>query len=450
MKAFKKRWERELDEAVPTLREEIKNAPIEVREKEVKIMKQSSSSRERKGMIAIAACGCALLVGGVALVASLMPTGKGTGGTTANNQKTVMNISLNPSVEFVLDADDKVLSVNALNEEGNLIVSAEVFVGKEADEAAKLFAQASKESGFLVSGNAEVAGNELNVSFSGDTKAATELYNQVTEALNGYFSEENIKATVKQAAAITEEQLEKLVGECMPYMQEAQVKALGYAELVDALCESRKETAEFYSQELKNAYYEAKAYALTKAELETLKTQVTGVAQVALGVAYDAYTSATDNIEKVRQENLVAENSPYQVALRAFREAKADYLAYRAEVAAMEQTEITSTVLEILENYEKEVDRNEQALLAAGDAANKAIDSAKEQLTALYNSVIELIESASVEAADFLDEISAQQKQAAVKFFEDFEKGHADVIDAAKKEWDGMKDRFNDKKKPQS
>ena len=61
--------------------------------------------------------------------------------------KTVMNVSLNPEVEFVLDADNKVVSVNALNEEGNLIVSAEVFTGKSAEEAAQLFVKVSKETG---------------------------------------------------------------------------------------------------------------------------------------------------------------------------------------------------------------------------------------------------------------------------------------------------------------
>ena len=34
---------------------------------------------------------------------------------------TVMNLSLNPAVEFILDVNGKVVSVNALNEEGNLI-----------------------------------------------------------------------------------------------------------------------------------------------------------------------------------------------------------------------------------------------------------------------------------------------------------------------------------------
>ena len=45
---------------------------------------------------------------------------------------TVMNVSLNPEVEFVLDGHGKVVTVNALNEDGNLIITATAFEGKTA------------------------------------------------------------------------------------------------------------------------------------------------------------------------------------------------------------------------------------------------------------------------------------------------------------------------------
>ena len=46
-----------------------------------------------------------------------------------------------------------------------------------------------------------------------------------------------------------------------------------YEALVNEIVKSRKETREMYSQELKNAYYEAKAFALEQAKLETLKSK---------------------------------------------------------------------------------------------------------------------------------------------------------------------------------
>ena len=136
------------------------------------------------------------------------------GDKTAEAEKTVMNVSLNPSVEFVLNGKNKVVSVNALNEEGNLVVSAENFIGKDMDVAVTLFVEVSKETGFLVSGNAQVANNAINVSFSGDAEQATELYNKVSAKVGEYLSKEKITATVQQAAAITEEKVEALETEC--------------------------------------------------------------------------------------------------------------------------------------------------------------------------------------------------------------------------------------------
>lgn len=361
------------------------------------------------------------------------------GGKKAEEEKTVMNVSLNPSVEFVLDGKNKVVSVNALNEEGNLVVSAENFVGKDMDVAVELFVQVSQETGFLVSGNAQVANNEINVSFSGDTEQATELYDKVSKKVNECLSKENVTATVKQAAAITEEKLEALVAECSPYIEAAEVQAMEYAELVEALYESRKETAEMYSQELKNAYYEAKAFAMEKAELEVLKSQVTGVSQIALDISYKAYEEAVNALETLRMETLVDAESEYQKALGAFREAKKDYLEYRAEVAAMEQTEVTETVLAVLVEYENVVNAKEEALLSVGEIANQAIDTAKVQLATLYDTVVGYIQEAAVKVGEHLDEISEKQKTAQEEFFTEFETNYADAIAAAKNEWANMK-----------
>lgn len=359
-------------------------------------------------------------------------------------EKKVMNLSLNPSVEFVLDEEDKVVSVNALNEEGNLILSAETFVGKDAQTAASLFVEVSKETGFLVTANATVQNEALTISISGDTKEATELYNSVSQKVNEYFSAENITATINQVAAITEAQLEALVAECAPYMEEAEVKAMEYAELVETLYESRKETAEFYSQELKNAYYEAKAFAMEQAELEFLKGKLSGVAQLTVDLVYNAYTQAVASIESTRLTMLVNADSIYQTALKSFREAKTAYLNYRAEVAAMEQTEITQAITNLLNQYEQTVETTEQALLDAGKTANATLDTIKVQIKTAYDAVVKAIEEASVKAENFLGEISTKQKEAITTLTTSFETDYANAIAAAKADWQAMHDSLQD------
>lgn len=347
----------------------------------------------------------------------------------------VMNVSCNPSVEFVLDANDKVVSVNALNEEGNVILSGEVFVNLSAEEAAKLFVECSKDMGFLVEANASVAGGEISISFSGDD--ATALYNSVKGKINEYLTAENITVSIEQAEAITTAQLQALVAECAPYVDKAELQALRQMELVEMLYESRKETVDFHSQELKKAYYEAKAVAMQKAELDTLKSKVGSLTATLLEGTYKTYTDAVSSIENARKELLVDADSDYQVALARFREAKVEYLTYRAELA--ETIEITTAMREALARLETALTGAENALLSAGQMANNTLDAIKTQVTTAYNGVVAMIESFSVKANDHLEEISEKQKEAQTAFFTSFETNYAAAITAAKTDWQTMK-----------
>ncbi len=358
-----------------------------------------------------------------------------------NDGGRIMNLSCNPRVEFILDADDKVVSVNALNEEGNLVVSAEVFVGKSAEDAAKLFVQISKDAGFLVTGNVNAGENELEISFSGDAAEAEALYNSVKTKINEYISAEGITVAIEKAAAITEEQLEALLAECAPYLETAKVEAMEYSELMTELAKSRKETAEFYSQELKNAYYEAKAFAMEQAELQAVKVQegISGISAIAFDTAYGLYTTAVELVESTRMEVLVNEDSPYQLALKAFREAKTDYLNYRNYVASLEQNEITTQISQQLASYQSVVDAAEAALISAGETANNALDTVKAQLRTAYDSVVLCIEEYSAKVSQYAGEIAAKREEAETAFFADFEDTFAAAITAAEANWNDMK-----------
>ncbi len=380
---------------------------------------------------AIAICSAAVLL--AASAATITACDK------TEESKRVMNISFNPSVEFVLDSKDKVVSVNALNEEGNLIVSAEAFTGKTAGEAAKLFVQVSKETGFLVEANASVAGEEIGISLSGDSKAATKLYNDVNAEISKYLSAENIGATVVQAEAISRAHLEALVAECAPYVEVAKIEALEYAELVETLYESRKETAKYYSQELKNAYYEAKAFVMEQAELEVVKSQLNVVEKAAVEIVVSTYNETIALIENTRKTVLIDENSIYQVALKAFREAKVNYLKYRQEVAAMEQNEITTAVAQRLAELNELVYAAETALLSAGSDANAQLNNYKRIAADTYTAIMTRIGDYSAKVNAHLTEIGEKQQTAKAEFFTAFERDYAAAVTAAQNNWAAMK-----------
>ena len=106
----------------------------------------------------------------------------------------------------------------------------------------------------------------------------------VIKQVSSYFETVDIDATVKQVEAITEEQLKVLVEECAPYLDTAEMQ---YAELVETIIESRNETATFFSQEIKDAYYEAKECAMQQAEIVWWKLETRG-----FGLSNILYTCA--------------------------------------------------------------------------------------------------------------------------------------------------------------
>jgi hypothetical protein len=381
----------------------------------------------------------------MAIACSLLMAATVIGSTGCNKQSegekeqkmTVMNVSLNPEVEFLLDVNNKVISVNALNEEGNLIISAEAFdgvEGKAAEEAAVLFVEVAKDTGYLISGNIEAGDNNVNFSFSGDTEKAQALYNEIKADVTTYLEGQDITATLGNIGAITDAQVKALVAECAPYLETAKME---YNELVQALAESRKETAEFYSQELKTAYYEAKAFAMEQAELEVMREKLNVIQQAIFDGMTTVYNTTIETIESTRKALLVDENSIYQLALKSFREAKVDYLNYKNDIAVGD-IQISIDVTAQLENYKQLVADAEEAILKAGADANKTLDGLKKTVTGNYNKMVELLEQQSVNMEEHLPAIAEKRQQAQAKFFTSFENNYAAAIAAAETSWTQM------------
>lgn len=353
---------------------------------------------------------------------------------------TVMNVSLNPEVEFVLDGNGKVITVNALNEEGNLVISAEEFEkieGKTAEEAAKLFVQVCTDTGYLVSGSLKVENNNVEISISGDATAAKELFDDVKAKVDSYLSEENITATLTQAAAITQEELQKLVEECAPYLEETEIKAMEYKELLAEIAESRKETAEYYSQELKTAYYEAKAHALDKAKYDVLKTKLSGKQAETLSDLTAKYENYSAGLEEARKKWLVDETSDYQKALAAVRTAKTNYLNYLNEVSESDYADgIPTAVQEHLNGLKDLLNTAEQLLVTAGETANGVFTLTQSLLNTTYSYITTFI--AGINVDEFVDEIAEKQTTAADEFFTAFETNYASAKQSAQDAWSQM------------
>lgn len=375
----------------------------------------------------------------------------GCGGEAA--AETVMNVSMNPEVEFVLDANDKVLSVNAINEDGNIVISADAFAnvkGMEAGAAAKLFVQVSKENGFILEGDANYGPNEVSISISGDATEAQKIYNDVKSKIETYFSEANITATVSALETMAKEQIQAAVEACAPYLEKAEVQAMGYAELVKTLAESRKETAALYSQELKDAYYEAKALAMEQAEMQALKEKVNGFVAAGITKLEDDYNTAAQSIDQTRYDLLVDSQSGYQKELAAWRDAKVEFLKYREYVAGLESNAVTDAITNQLALLESLMNSAKEALDTAATTIDGMLTVTKNTLKAAFDGVMSALELALGSVNDYIDEVAAKQKAALATFTSEFESKYASAKAAAKQGWADMRVEISVKYNPEA
>ena len=355
------------------------------------------------------------------------------------DKSTVMNVSLNPEVEFILDKDNKVVSVNALNEEGNLVINGQAFVGKSSDEAVKLFVEVSKETGFLVTGNIKDGENEINISISANSKKAKEIYNNVKSTVNKYFEDNNLTATVKDYTALTKEYLKQQVKECEKYLTDSELNNMSYEELVNTLQQSREETKEFLSQEIKEAYYQFKNDEVIQARMAYAKSQMNAIAQTTFTIVQETYKTACEKLEQARINYFVKEDSPYQTALRTLREKKTEYLNYRNYVAGLTNDTITTFINNTLENLNNALTQAETALNTAIKSCKDAMVVFQNTLTTTYNEVVAALNKAGVEINNASKEVVNQVNTAITNLKTSFSNTYREAITKAKNDWNNMK-----------
>ena len=105
----------------------------------------------------------------------------------SNREKTetsIMTCDVNPKVHFVLNGNDKVMKVIALNADGEVISNNGDFVGLKAEVAAELFIKLSTESGYI---DVNTEGTRVDVTITGLKNNYNNLVNKVVASINGYF-----------------------------------------------------------------------------------------------------------------------------------------------------------------------------------------------------------------------------------------------------------------------
>lgn len=383
----------------------------------------------------IAACGMslALAAGTCALLAGC---GGGDGEAAAR-----MQVDINPSVEFILDADNKVLSVTALNDDGALIIAGEAFVGKTAEDAVELMVSISTDAGYLVKGDLSAGQDGITISITGDAEAAQKLYDDVKAGVDAFLEESGIDTVVERGEALKIDALRALVQEADPTLTDEEVAAMTEEQLLNALKISRIETAQLLTEELRAAYNTAKEYDFRFAERQATKSVIEGLGSAyesflnGYAAALDSYQKAIQAVEQARYDYLVDAGSDYQKILAEVREQKDKVLEQRKEAAELPEGAAKEAAKAALAAEEAILETKEAALELAGDAANASFDLALSAMKTVENALTELEKTFPEEITTALTE-NAQKAQDAMNAAKDeafakFEEAHKEDIEQA-------------------
>lgn len=350
-----------------------------------------------------------------------------------------VTVDINPSIELIVDEDQKVVSVTALNDDGAIIISGEAIVGKTVEDAVKLIVNVSTETGYLVKGEVEASPNNVKISVSGDSEYAKKLNDKLVESTKKFLEDSGIKAGVEKVKAMAIEDLRKLVVKYSTYTEE-EVAEMSEEDLIKALAVGRIETAQLISEEMKKLYFEAKEYEISFAQREETTKIIKGLGS-AYTVLYNSYADAVnayrkviDQVEQVKYDALISPDSAYQQALTLMRDAKIKYLEKKSFVASLE---IGDTRLQVeiknLENLKAKYEEFEQAYIEAGNKAIEGFDKVigyLKQAEELFNTIDKTLLTKDVEQilTDKANELEKAMNEVKDNYFETFEKAHADDI----------------------
>ena len=350
-----------------------------------------------------------------------------------------MTVDINPSVEFMIDDQNKIVSVTALNDDGSILIVGEAFVGKTPEEAVEMMVTLASDMGYLVQGNAEVAENTVKISISGDSKYAEQLQKSIADKADETLKALDINGKVEKVEALKIEALRQMALSTSLYTEE-EIGAMDEGQLYKVISAGRIETALLLTEEMRDAYYSAKEYKISFAEREETARIIKelgglyNLTHTAYKAALDIYSTAITELDDFRYEMLVSPESEYQKSLTKLREAKVELLKQKNYTASLdingeEYAAATVTLQLSEENYDKMLAAYEKV----GADLNTALETLISKLRQAETKLIELEdtlfdENIEAKLQEKAVEIEANLNAAKDSFFAEFESAHAEDI----------------------
>lgn len=361
--------------------------------------------------------------------------------------KTYVSVDINPSVNMVIDEDGKVESVEAANEDAQVMLYGEVIVGKTAEEAFELIANLAVECGYLTEENSGV--NVTVVAGNGSAQAEASVGDIVKAAFNAEAEKANISVNINTGNSFSlQRQFEYAKGK-YPNVSAVQNMSIGKFKLVTELVANDDSVTFEYAASLDNedlierlntCYdkiepYATEAYKLAVAEaneaFEIAKTAAGGAAWTAYYLAHNNYNVLAVNYGALYAAyDIAAVSLDYtldkiELAISYTNKALSNVDTQKiADILGVEKSEVDAAIVDddgnvTLESIEAYIDKTLKNMSAEAYEQVKAeLPELETYVNGLQAEVEQFLDTIPEEYAEAIRDIVNSAKELGNDFFE--------------------------------
>lgn len=327
----------------------------------------------------------------------------------AKEYNAIVQVDVNPSIQMVVDEENKVLSITGLNDEGKMIIYGEAIVGKNLDEALEIIVKIETDLGYLVEGSDD---NKVTLTISANTEEITNKIEEFSRnTLNKVLEETGVIATIETAKGYAEEELKLLAKELDPTLTEEEINNFNYNDYVHVVQLYHLEVADLASVKLEEMYNEFKNYQISITEKEAVKNAVNyleikyqGLIH-AYNLAYDALNNAYTSMQDGYYSQFIDPTSEYQKAWLELAELKQAYLDQRVVVANLTEEETDEKIFQEVQKLES-LKREYEAKLAILESIEKASSTVYETLVLVFETSLETMQKIEEQLPDSIQTIT--------------------------------------------
>ena len=276
----------------------------------------------------------------------------------------VMTLSVNPEVSFVLDSNNKVMSVNYSNEDAGNLYADINFVGKDVDSSIQIFVERA-----VISGHIDLDGDEVTVEINGANKDnVKQLTDNVKTKVKSVFKSFGVDVEVSAKEFTEKAQHEALVARAeilAPEKDSEELYAMSDEDLIKLINEKQTE--------LKDLTYE---------QVQKLQDQYSAVKNSVLNIV--------DNLRaelKSLRENLEEIENKYKDSIPDYIQTQIDQLKAKLDEV---QKELDAKINSYLEQKSQEIEAMKQQY---NDFKQKADLEFKSQVETSKQNVINHLET---------------------------------------------------------